>query len=225
MSFQAVYYFADFLSVLEGPQDNWLINLVEQNSEANPPKYLVDGKQLKITPNIWFVGTANRDESTQGITDKVYDRSQVLEFMNRDDDFDVANTFNHQLKISYSEFNGLLNNAINNSNFQMKKDDWEKIAYLDETMKDSLDITFGNRIKNQMEKFVPVYVACGGSKNEAIDFMLARKVLRKLENRFEPYIVHGLTELETAIDQQFGNVFNVSRTFIRKKIERLGSLE
>ena len=41
-------------------------------------KSLVDGRKIKVTDNIWFVGTANRDESTFEISDKVYDRAQVV---------------------------------------------------------------------------------------------------------------------------------------------------
>ena len=48
---------------------------------------------------------------------------------------------------------------------------------------EKFDITFGNRIANQLEKFVPVYIACGGTVDEAIDIMFSRKVLRKLENK------------------------------------------
>jgi len=42
-------------------------------------------------------------------------------------------------------------------------------------------VAFGNRIVKHMKKFVPVYVACGGSETEAVDYFLAKKVLRKFE--------------------------------------------
>ena len=34
---------------------------------------------------------------------------------------------------------------------------------------------------NQIAQFVPVYIACGGTKEEALDFMFARKVLTKIQ--------------------------------------------
>jgi hypothetical protein len=83
------YYFADFLSILEKKPEEWSVPLIPSNDDTNPdnrPKYLVDHcTSLFITQNIWFIGTANRDESTFGITDKVYDRAQVLDFKNRED--------------------------------------------------------------------------------------------------------------------------------------------
>ena len=79
------YYFADLLSVLEKPNvEDWKIELISdyasisQNKEAWP-ELIKEGK-LQISDNTWFVGTANKDDSTFIITDKVYDRSVVLNF-------------------------------------------------------------------------------------------------------------------------------------------------
>ena len=35
----------------------------------------------------------------------------------------------------------------------------------------------------QMYDFIPVYVACGGSELDGMDYMLARKVLKKFESQ------------------------------------------
>ena len=42
-------------------------------------------------------------------------------------------------------------------------------------------VAFGNRIMKQLKVFVPVYVACGGEVEAAIDHILATKVFRKFE--------------------------------------------
>ncbi|UKI50741.1 MAG: hypothetical protein L6U99_05125 [Clostridium sp.] len=42
-----------------------------------------NGHTLKIPKNVWFIGTANRDESTFEISDKVYDRAQTMNFNKR----------------------------------------------------------------------------------------------------------------------------------------------
>jgi hypothetical protein len=39
---------------------------------------LIDGRKIRVTDIIWFIGTANQDESTFEISDKVYDRAQVV---------------------------------------------------------------------------------------------------------------------------------------------------
>ena len=66
------YYFADFLSALEHPDlDSRVIDLLpDQTSSEGMPKLFVNGGKLPIKPNIWFIGTANKDDSTFAITGK-----------------------------------------------------------------------------------------------------------------------------------------------------------
>lgn len=47
-----------------------------------PPVKLENGF-VRIPENSYFVGTANRDDSTFTITDKVYDRAITLEFLKK----------------------------------------------------------------------------------------------------------------------------------------------
>lgn len=65
------------------------------------------------------------------------------------------------------------------------------ISKLDELVRELFQITFGNRIANQLEKFVPVYIACGGTVDEAIDVMFSKKVLRKLEGIYDDKQIKG----------------------------------
>lgn len=61
-----------------------------------PPAKLDDGV-IQIPNNVYFVGTANKDDSTFTITDKVYDRAITIDFDNRNDAFNVngdASTIN-----------------------------------------------------------------------------------------------------------------------------------
>ena len=44
---------------------------------------LKDDHTLHIPENVWFIGTANRDESTFEISDKVYDRAATMNFNTR----------------------------------------------------------------------------------------------------------------------------------------------
>ncbi|MBO5714016.1 MAG: hypothetical protein J6R83_01145, partial [Clostridia bacterium] len=73
------YYFADFLSVMEYPPEDWKIRVHEIQAGQTLPKKLVDGL-VTVPENTWFIGTANTDDSTFTITDKVYDRSVVIDF-------------------------------------------------------------------------------------------------------------------------------------------------
>lgn len=72
-------YFAEFLSAMEmGESDRW-INLMESGPAQGGPKHLRDGRDIKLMPNVWFIGTANHDETTNAFADKTHDRAFVLE--------------------------------------------------------------------------------------------------------------------------------------------------
>jgi hypothetical protein len=61
--------------------------------------------------------------------------------------------------------------------------------FLDETFADVLGkrfgIGWGNRLERQMLDFVPVVVAAGGTVGEALDHILATKLLRKVRDRHD----------------------------------------
>ena len=71
------YYFAEFLSLLEYPNIDQRTLEITNDSWAKDPKLLKEGR-LQIKPNVYFLGTANNDESTFSISDKVYDRAMIM---------------------------------------------------------------------------------------------------------------------------------------------------
>lgn len=213
------YYFADLLSVLEKPNvEDWKIELISdyasisQNKEAWP-ELIKEGK-LQISDNTWFVGTANKDDSTFIITDKVYDRSVVLNFDKKGEFEKVDNSTSIQM--NNSDFQALLHSSARFTNASDQSRFKEMLRYLDNTVKEYFQITFGNRIANQLEKFVPVYIACGGTVDEAIDIMFSRKVLRKLEGIYDENTKENLDLFKDDIKQR---KFNMPITI--KAIERM----
>lgn len=219
------YYFADFLSVLEKPtQTDWIVPLVSGYSEIDEeqkPKYLYysnEAANICVTNNIWFIGTANNDDSTSLITDKVYDRAQVLDMDAREESF--AGKKVAKVSMDIEELLALFEDAKTTAN-KLNKSDKEKIELVDDLLKE-MDITFGNRIMSQMEDFIPVYIACGGTKEEAIDYLLTHKILRKLDERYEPYLVTKLQDLENGLNDIYGeNKFKQSIQKIKKLREKI----
>lgn len=182
------YYFADLLSVLEDSKiENWKIELIPdyasltQNTAAWP-KLIHEGK-LQISDNTWFVGTANKDDSTFMITDKFYDRSVVLNF-DKKGEYEKIESSN-PIQMNNTDFQTLLHQASRFVDKASESRYREMIRYLDDTVIELFQITFGNRIAIQLDKFVPAYIACGGTVDEAIDIMFSRKVLRKLEGLYD----------------------------------------
>lgn len=214
------YFFADFLSVLEYPEEEWKIKIMQLPYNFIPPAKLDDGV-IQIPNNVYFVGTANKDDSTFTITDKVYDRAITIDFDNRNDAFNVngdASTIN----LSRSALAKLYQEAKNNKSYQMTDNDYQKFQTISDYIYDQFDITFGNRILNQISELVPVFVSCGGTKEEALDFLLSRKVISKIEGRFEEYVKNALRELLNLIHKTYGkDVLKRSEKTIQNLMRRL----
>ncbi len=193
------YYFAEFLSVMEMPdKDEWLIDVVPVPNESDP-KHIVEGKVL-VPQSLWFVGTANQDDSTFTITDKVYDRTITIDLNTRADYFDAPIT--PPMKISYDYLEYLFTKARKEIEVSDKAKD--ALAKVDNFMFDNFKVTFGNRILRQIYAFIPVFVACGGTETEAIDFLLMSKILRKLNGVNLVFLKKELNGLISLLDSLFG---------------------
>lgn len=210
------YYFAEFLSIMEMPDiSEWKIDLVP-DVWATDPKMLEDGK-MPVPQNVWFIGTANKDDSTFTITDKVYDRAMPLAFYEKGDEFEAPDT--PPLNMSYDYLNRLFDQAI--KEFPVSDTLYGKLEKLDRFLISNFKLAFGNRILKQIGSFIPVYVACGGDEIEGLDYLLARKILRKFEALNITFLKNELDTLITEMNKIFGkNRLNESIQFI-KELQRL----
>ena len=149
------------------------------------PQNLLDGNTVRIPSNVWFVGTANRDESTFEITDKVYDRAQVLEFNKRAKGTKLDEV--EKIYLPYEVLEKLFKKAV--ADFEFDAESYALLAEIEQILQANFKISYGNRILDQINTFVPVYVAAGQGTGfsdeelivEALDYQLTYKVLRKLE--------------------------------------------
>lgn len=193
------YYFAEMLSVLEMPNPKeWRIELVPSTWE-NDPVHL-DGGCLQIPQNVWYIGTINNDDSTFSVSDKVYDRAFVINLDTKGVPFDAPQTDGKRIAYSYVE--GLYEEA--QQNYPVSAQVLENIGKLDLYVIEKFRIAFGNRIMKQLKQFVPVYVACGGSEIDAVDYMLATKVFRKFESLNLSLIRDEIRGLIAMLDSLFG---------------------
>lgn len=193
------YYFAEMLSILEMPDPaEWKIELVPSSWETDP-EHLPDGK-LSIPQNVWYVGTANNDDSTFSITDKVYDRAMIINLDSKGVPFDAPET--QPVQISSSHLFSLFERAI--KEHPVSHVMLNAIADLDAYVIAHFRIAFGNRIMKQLSAFVPVFVACGGTEIEAVDYLLATKVIRKFEALNLSLIYDELEGLVDYFDNHFG---------------------
>ena len=193
------YYFAEFLSLLELPQEDDRRLDVVSDVWRNDPKKLRNG-QINLPANMWFIGTANNDDSTFAISDKVYDRAMILNLETKCEQFEAPAT--EPVMISYSHFMKLIDAA--GDAYAMSADNNKKVEQLDRFLVDRFHITFGNRILNQMRKYVPIYMACGGAEEDAVDDFLCKKVLRKLESQNPTYVRNSVDDMIKRIEELFG---------------------
>lgn len=210
------YYFAEFLSIMEMPDPNeWKIDLVPDSKPSDPLK-VINGK-VTVPMNVWFVGTANKDDSTFTITDKVYDRAIALEFESKGVYFQAPET--KPVHMSYSYLQELFDEAF--YKYPVSEELLSKFSVLDKYVQANFKIAFGNRIMSQVHKFVPVYVATGGKEDDGLDYIFANKILRKFESLNLAFLHDELEELINQIQKIFGkNGFEESVKFI-KSLQKL----
>ena len=214
------YYFADFLSIFEYPSEDWVVPLMQIQPGTKLPKY-IEGGMVRIPINTWFVGTINIDDSTFTITDKVYDRAIAIDFNELNLPFESSYRFDPH-PITVQELMKMFEECKAKPENNLTPAERKKFLLLTDFISDTFDVQFGNRIMNQIDNFLPVFVGLGGSKNEALDFMLARKVLRKLDGKFESYIKDGLNKLTRYLNTEYGkHVFPESEASIERYRRKL----
>ena len=204
------YYFAEMLSILELPRsDERYVSVVATPSDSDPVK-MVDGK-VWIPDNLFYVGTINNDDSTFAVADKVYDRAIPIDLDDRANAFEAPDT--DPLPIKYTYLVSLYNEA--KQKHPVSEENLMELDKLDRYLIDHFRLTFGNRIMRQIKDFVPCYVACGGTEIDGIDFMFAKKILRKFESLGLGFIRDELDGLITYLNDVYGeDNFKVSKSYL-----------
>jgi hypothetical protein len=194
------YYFAEFLSLLELPNAEERLLTVVSDVWEDDPAQLTNGC-IKLPPNMWFIGTANNDDSTFAISDKVYDRAMIMNLDTKCEPF-VAPKTGHS-HVSAKQFERMAERAM--QEYEITARNMRRLEALDKYLIEHFHITFGNRIMKQIRTYIPVYVACGGDELDALDDILSKKVIRKLETQNPIYLRNSAEALIAFIEELFGN--------------------
>ena len=167
----------DLKSETSDEENEMLTSYLAKLGRLTGAKDLIDGRKIRVTDNIWFIGTANQDESTFEISDKVYDRAQVVSLNRKGvSEGQYANT--EKKYISVTDLIKLFEGAINA--YKKKAEVEARLEKLDAVLMDKFDISFGNRIVSQTVDFAAVFTAAGGSLEDALDYQISTKILRKV---------------------------------------------
>jgi SpoVK/Ycf46/Vps4 family AAA+-type ATPase len=193
------YYFAEFLSIMEMRDTNeWLIDLIPA-PQSDDPTNIKEGKLL-IPQNVEFFGTANNDDSTFTISDKVYDRAISIFFDDKGREFECDEQ--ESMFVPYAQLSGLYHDAL--SQFPISENMLSKFEELDNFVIKNFKLAFGNRIMKQLDTFIPVYVACGGTEMDGFDFIFTNKVLKKFESLNIAFLKDELNQLNAELDKLYG---------------------
>jgi hypothetical protein len=191
-------YFAEFLSAMEKQPDQREIVLLESELQ-NAPKLFMDGRKIKIPENIWFIGTANHDETTNEFADKTYDRAHVMELGRSDekigtDEYDQTTYRFSSLKEKFHEASALHGKEVESIFKNFEESDLANI------LEENFTVRWGNRLREHAKRFIPVVKEAGGSFEEGLDHLLASKVFRdgKVTGRFDT-VLTDLDDVESAL--------------------------
>ena len=204
------YYFAEMLSILEMPsRAEWVIDLVP-TQWSNDPKHLLGGR-FRLPENMWYVGTANNDDSTFAISDKVYDRAIPINIDSKGVAFEAPET--EPIRLNYRHLESMFETA--KDVHKVSEEVLEKINKLDDYVIEHFRLAFGNRIVKQLRDFVPAFVGCGGTEIDGIDYVLANKIFRKFESLNIAFIRDEIDDLVAYINTLFGEEnMNESKTYL-----------
>ena len=201
------YYFAEMLSILEMPRkEEWKVDIVTAVWDNDP--CLIKGGTVQIPDNVWFVGTINNDDSTFAVADKVYDRAIPIDLDSRADAFTCDPV--PPVRVSTDHLNELFAQA--KKDHPITQEMLDKLEDMNAYLIKEFRLAFGNRIMKQIRDYVPCFIACGGTELQAVDFIVAKKVLRKFESLSLGFMKDELNRFIKYLDRQFGK--NAMKTCI-----------
>ena len=198
------YYFSDFLSLMENEEDKRefkLLNVQLKNIKHGQNlsyKQLIKGHTLKVPTNVWFIGTANRDESTFEISDKVYDRAMTMNFSARADKIKAFNEPIDKRFLDYNVFKQLMDEATKSFYFDASTSPTIKEV---EALLRPYNISFGNRVEKQIETFVSIYCSCFTEPRKMVDEAIEKILLSKVVAKLEFKSVENKEELAHAFEK------------------------
>lgn len=180
------------------------------------------GIGLKVPQNVWFIGTANHDETTLQFAPKTYDRANILEMPININSFTIKNINLSKISIPNNKILDFFKSKKINTTTESKIN-----KYLDGTFKDicvKLGIGWGNRLKKQIRLFTPVFESLDGNIADALDQIIASKILRSIKGRYDlqETILQEMKEvLENGFKTEFKGEAIKSLKIVNDELERL----
>lgn len=170
-------YFSEILYALPVNDPAGRLISLSETALPNAPAMLREGRKILVPENVWFIGTANHDETTNELADKTYDRAHVMTLPKQDHRFEIkdmaqANYSYRSLRKAFGKARAEREGEV----FQLLKD-LTGDAFT-EQLGSQFELGWGNRFEKQALDFIPVMQACGASSGEALDHLLSTRIMR-----------------------------------------------
>jgi hypothetical protein len=179
-------YFAEFLSALEKNNPRERLITLSENGMDDAPRLFINKRRILVPRNVWFIGTANHDETTNELADKTYDRAHVMTLPRQEETFEIRAM--ERVRYSFSSLQKRFEKAINSHRKEVEELlENLKTSRLTTVLGEGFGLGWGNRFERQAKRFVPVMMAAGATKQDALDHLLATRVMRsgKVTGRYD----------------------------------------
>ena len=192
------HYFSKFLSLLEKKERR--LRLYDSGMEEKTVNSDLYPSEITIGDNIRFLGTVNMDETTYHFSDKVLDRSNIIQLHVENYARPFDKTFYGEWNSSAwtsSEYNSYVNNT-GKQNDVLRNCLWELHQLF---IENGLNSGVGPRVVVKMEEYLANIPNEFGEEllgfGEAVDIQVAQRILTKVRGREEQ-----LKEILAAADEE-----------------------
>lgn len=209
------YYFSEFNSKLWLDEEKREIELFEGISKySEEVEVYVKDNKVKIPNNVFFIGTINEDDSVSPISDKIFDRAQVVEFLETPTsksrgDLEEADK-NIDNKNQYTRYESFVrikkNDEAKENNIKM-----EIVDNINELMDEYFGKVIGYRSIAQIERFITNFKNSGGQEFEAMDMQLVSKFIPKIKYLYSDEDKLNLEDIKKKIIEKFESNYKLSK--------------
>ena len=145
------------------------------------------------------------------MADKVYDRAIPIDLDSRAEMFECEET--PPIYIRTDHINAMFDDA--KQKYPISQTMLDKLDDMNAYLIKNFRLAFGNRVMKQVRDYVPCLIACGGTELEAVDFIVAKKVLRKFESLSLGFMREELTRFSSYLDKTFGkNQMKICKEYV-----------
>lgn len=187
---QIEHWFAPFISLLEMEPKNRYLKLYSPQQECN--NSTLYPSKIKISDNVIFVGTINLDETTKNISDRLIDRSMVINlkkmpFVNYQ--AEQSNILTQDNKLKVDDFYNLVNHDEDKFNY-IDYFEMRELLFFDTIHNELNKIDYGKGISFRCLRNIALYLKNAPEEfthNQAFDYAFKQTIMKKIRGDGETY--------------------------------------